>query len=94
MDEPFAVDTALKINANYLGTAHPKSRYVNFDSNTEVDHDYVPRKTTPFVRSSKRAAFCFSASIFIALATVLAVLIVNDYFPGMNLTLNAIRDRS
>ena len=90
MDEPFAVDTALKINVNYLGTAHPKSKYVNLDSNTAVDHEYVPRKTTPFVRCSKRGAFCLSASILIALATVLAVLIANDYFPGMTLTLKAI----
>ena len=92
MDEPFAVDTALKINVNYLGTAHPKSKYVNLDSNTEVNYAYVPRKTTTFVRCSKRGAFCLSASILIPLATVFVVLIANDYFPGMTLTLKTIID--
>ena len=92
MDEPFAVDTALKINVNYLGTAHSKGKYVNLDSDTEVDHAYVPRKTTPFIRCSKQGALCVSASILISLATVVAVLIANDYFPGMTLALKAIID--
>ena len=90
MEEPFAVDTALKIGINYNGTAHTQNKHVNLDSNTEVDRAYIPRKTTHPVRCSKRNALCFSASILIAVTTLCAVLHAYGHFSGIHLTLNTI----
>ena len=92
MEEPFVVDTALKIGINYTDTAHSKNKHANLDSNTEVDRAYIPRKTTHPVRCSKRNALCFSASILIAVATLFAVLHVYGQFPGIPLTLKAMID--
>ena len=92
MEEPFAVDTALKIGINYMDTAHSKNKYVDLDSNTEVDRAYIPRKTNHPVRCSKRNALCFSASILIAVTTLCAVLHAYGHFPGIPSTLKTMID--
>ena len=84
LEEPFAVDTALKIGINYNGTAHTKNKYVNLDSDTEIDRAYIPRKTTHTVRCSKRNALCVSASILIGVTTLFAVLHSYGHLSGIH----------
>ena len=90
MEEPFVVDTALKIGINYNGTAHTQNKHVNLDSNTEVDQAYIPRQTTRSVLCSKRNSLCVSVTIMIAITTLFAVLHAYGHFSGIHLTLNTI----